>query len=123
MTSFFNRSWSRLNRREFVARTSAALACATVLPSGHAFADSSNTDFVEVNTACGRVRGMKTAGLVTFKGIPYAGSVSGAGRFKAAPPLQPWTGVRDALQLGAPALQPGGQRRNRAARRTKTVSS
>ena len=35
-----------------------------------------------------------------------------ANRFKAAPPLQPWTGVREALQLGAPSLQPGNQRRN-----------
>jgi len=48
---------------------------------------------------------------MTFKGIPYAGSVSGANRFKTAPPLKPWTGVRDALALGAPAIQPG-QRRN-----------
>jgi len=46
-------------------------------------------------------------GPATFKGIPYAGSVSGANRFKAAPPLQPWTGVRDALLLGAPCSQPG----------------
>ena len=112
MSSFFDRSSPSLTRREFVARTSAALACATVLPPGHAFVDSGNTDFVEANTACGRVRGIKTAGLATFKGIPYAGSVSRAGRFKAAPLLQPWTGVRDALQLGAPSLQPGGQRRN-----------
>jgi len=112
LSSFFDRSSPRLTRREFVARTSAALACATVLPHAHALVDSGNSEFVEANTACGRVRGMKTAGLVTFKGIPYAGSVSGAGRFKAAPPLQPWTGFRDALQLGAPSLQPGGQRRN-----------
>ena len=43
--------------------------------------------------------------LQTFKGIPYGGPVSGAHRFKAAPPLQPWTGVRDALKGGAPSLQ------------------
>ena len=64
-----------------------------------------------MKTAYGRLRGLQNAGLATFKGIPYAGSVSGANRFKAAPPLKPWTGVRDALALGAPSLQPG-QRRN-----------
>ncbi len=112
MSPFFDRSFSRLTRREFVARSAAALACAVALPHGHAWAESGKPEFVEVNTACGRLRGTKSDGLATFKGIPYAGSVSGAARFKAAPPLQPWAGVRDALQLGAPALQPGGQRRN-----------
>ena len=112
MSSFFECSSLRLTRREFVARGSAAFACAAALPYGRAFAESGKPEFVEVNTAYGRVRGTKSDGLATFKGIPYAGSVSGANRFKAAPPLQPWTGVRDALKLGAPSLQPGGQRRN-----------
>ena len=74
---------------------------------GRAFAQSGATEFVEVRTRYGRVRGAGSNGPATFKGIPYAGSVSGANRFKAAPPLQPWTGVRDALLLGAPCSQPG----------------
>jgi para-nitrobenzyl esterase len=48
--------------------------------------------------------------LTTFK-IPYGGPIAGANRFKAAPALKPWDGVRDALAFGAPSLQPG-QRRN-----------
>ncbi len=58
-----------------------------------------------VNTSFGRIRGSRRGDLVTFKGIPYGGSVSGKGRFKAAPPLQPWTGVKDALRLGNTAIQ------------------
>jgi para-nitrobenzyl esterase len=108
----FDRSSLGLTRRSFLAQGSMALACATAYPYHRAIAQSGKPEFVEVNTAYGRIRGLKGDGLSTFKGIPYAGSVSGAGRFKAAPPLQPWTGVREALQLGAPALQPGGQRRN-----------
>ncbi|MBI4910643.1 MAG: carboxylesterase/lipase family protein [Acidobacteria bacterium] len=90
----------RLTRRETLTSTffvSAAL--------------SAKTEFVEVKTAYGRIRGAMGDGVATFKGVPYAGSVSGANRFKPAPPLQPWTGVRDALQFGAPSCQPG-QRRN-----------
>jgi para-nitrobenzyl esterase len=104
----------RLTRRGFLAQSSMALAAAA-LPYRRALADTGKQEFVEANTAYGRIRGVKAGDLTTFKGIPYGGSISGAGRFKAAPPLTPWTGVRDALQLGAPALQPGPQRHNEPA--------
>lgn len=99
----------RLSRRELIAHGPMALACVAALPYGRALAQSSGEpEYVEAKTAYGRVRGAKAGdGLVTFKGIPYGGSISGANRFKAAPALQPWTGVRDALQLGAPSPQPG----------------
>lgn len=65
--------------------------------------------YIEVETAAGRVRGGHSRGALAFKGIPYAGEVTGAARFKEAPPPHSWTGVRDALQLGPPSLQaPGG---------------
>lgn len=61
--------------------------------------------FVEVEIADGKLKGGTSRGALSFKGIPYGGSVSGANRFKEAPPVQPWTGVRDATNLGAPSLQ------------------
>lgn len=64
--------------------------------------------FVDVEIASGRLRGGHSRGALAFKGIPYAGSVSGANRFKAAPPLKPWTGVLDATRLGPPAMQGPG---------------
>ena len=64
--------------------------------------------YVEVATAQGRVRGGHSRGALAFKGIPYAGSVTGAARFIEAPPLQTWSGVRDALSLGPPSLQGPG---------------
>jgi para-nitrobenzyl esterase len=64
--------------------------------------------YVEVETALGRVRGGHSRGALAFKGIPYAGSVTGAARFKEAPPAQPWAGVRDALTLGPPSMQGPG---------------
>jgi para-nitrobenzyl esterase len=63
---------------------------------------------VEVDTAQGRVRGGQSRGALAFKGIPYAGPVTGAARFKEAPPPQSWSGVRDALLLGPPSLQGPG---------------
>jgi para-nitrobenzyl esterase len=79
--------------------------------SARAFAQTADADYVEVKTASGRLRGARTGNLTTFKGIPYGGPIPGANRFKAAPALKPWAGVRDALAFGAPSLQPG-QRRN-----------
>ena len=61
---------------------------------------------VEVETSHGKIRGSSENGVHIFKGIPYAGSVCGDRRFRRPADLLPWQGVRDALQLGAPAVQP-----------------
>jgi len=60
---------------------------------------------VEVEIADGRLRGGHSRGALAFKGIPYGGPVTGAARFREAPPVVPWSGVRDATHLGAPSLQ------------------
>jgi para-nitrobenzyl esterase len=96
-------------RREFVSTGTAALACALGASSRRAFAEVEKSEHVEVQTTYGRIRGLKADGLSTFKGIPYGGSVSRANRFKAAPKLQPWAGVHDALKSGPPSLQPGSR--------------
>ena len=88
--------YSRLTRRGILAQTPVALACGA-LRGAPAFAQSDEKAFVEVKTVYGRVRGVRRGGLATFKGVPYGGSVSGGSRFKAAPPLKPWSGVREAL--------------------------
>ncbi|SPE42085.1 Carboxylesterase [Candidatus Sulfopaludibacter sp. SbA3] len=99
----------KLTRREVFARGSMVLSGAAAI-QGRAFAQSAEPEYVETKTIYGRVRGAKTGNLTTFKGIPYAGSASGANRFKAAAPLKPWTDVRGALQFGAPSPQPGQRR-------------
>jgi para-nitrobenzyl esterase len=94
-----------MGRRRFLARSvGLAGAAALALRPGHA--EDAKPDYVTVKTAYGKVRGQRQGNLITFKGVPYAGPVSGANRFKAAPPLQPWTGVRDALRLAPPSCQP-----------------
>jgi para-nitrobenzyl esterase len=64
--------------------------------------------FIEVETDSGRIRGGHSRGALAFKGIPYAGPVSGRNRFRAAPKVTPWAGVRDATRLGPPAMQGPG---------------
>jgi para-nitrobenzyl esterase len=94
-----------VSRRKFLSQASMAVACGAALSHRPLLADSAKQSFVEVETIYGRIRGLKQDRLETFKGIPYAGSVSGVNRFKGAPPLQPWTGVREALKFGPPSIQ------------------
>ncbi|WP_229310841.1 carboxylesterase/lipase family protein [Larkinella arboricola] len=84
----------------------------TLPRSGFSFAGNAD-EFVITDTSHGRLRGMRKDGVNLFRGIPYAGRTSGDRRFRRPAQLQPWTGVRDALEFGAPAIQP--PRRNEPA--------
>ncbi|MFD9503340.1 carboxylesterase/lipase family protein [Streptomyces sp. NPDC060035] len=54
-----------------------------------------------IATTCqGKVRGRVKDGIATFLAIPYAGAPFGAHRFRAPAPVEPWEGVRDALEYG-----------------------
>lgn len=97
--------FANLTRRDFLVKGSSALSVAMALPHNLTIAAAEEQEFVEVESKYGRLRGLKTDSLMTFKGVPYGGSVSGPNRFKAAPALEPWSGVRDALKSGAPSLQ------------------
>ena len=62
-------------------------------------------EHVVADTTSGKIRGIVSAGVNVFKGIPYAVPPEGARRFM--PPVKPlaWTGVGDALTLGDRAMQ------------------
>ena len=55
-----------------------------------------------VETMQGRLCGATTDGVNVFKGIPYARS----SRFQPSQPVEPWSGIRDALALGPSTPQP-----------------
>lgn len=96
-----------MNRRGFFGRA-VGLVGAAAFAGQAGYAGDAKPEYVTVKTAYGRLRGQRWSNLAMFKGVPYAGPVSGANRFKAAPKLEGWTGVRDALRLGAPTWQPAG---------------
>ena len=60
---------------------------------------------VVVETKCGKIRGIAENGVNVFKGIRYAESPQGEGRFMAPKKLQSWTGTRDAFAFGDRAMQ------------------
>jgi len=61
----------------------------------------------DVAVTGGLVRGVAsdTPGVVQFLGIPFAGNVGDQNRWKAAPPVTPWNGVRVADKWGDQMLQ------------------
>lgn len=108
-----------INRRQFVTRMSLSAATAAVFSklghssSGYFEKYTREEEYVEVEITHGKIRGIRIESVNVFKGVPYAGKVSGDRRFRRPAPLDPWTGVRDALLLGAPAIQ--APRRNEPA--------
>jgi para-nitrobenzyl esterase len=60
-----------------------------------------------VRTSLGDLRGTSEGGVGVWRGVPYAEQPVGDRRFQAPAPLQPWTGVRDALEHGP--LPPQGK--------------
>ena len=61
-----------------------------------------------VETGCGRIEGVEEGGVEVFRGIPYAASAAGAGRWRPPAPREPWPGVRDARRPGPMAPQAPG---------------
>lgn len=98
--------------RRNVLLQSAALSLIAAAPrwvAAQSGTDSPPSGFVEVDSVEGRIRGRRENGVCNFRGVRYADPPVGRYRFKKAPPLSKWKGVRDALTWGHPALQVPGQ--------------
>ena len=60
-----------------------------------------NSAIVEtVETASGRLAGLRKDGITRFKGVPFAKPPVGALRWRMPEAGEPWTGVRDATKFG-----------------------
>ncbi|WP_232491783.1 carboxylesterase/lipase family protein [Novosphingobium kaempferiae] len=97
--------WSLGTRRRSLL--SAAAGLPFLLHSGSLLAAGDAGPIVE--TTAGRVRGLRQNGCAVFRGVPYAGGVSGRNRFRAAGEPVPWAGIRDAIRPGPPSIQLAGQ--------------
>ena len=99
-----------LSRRQFINRMSLTAAASLMLPDIMAYSGpDKREDYVTAETAHGKIRGVRIKGVNIYKGIPYSGRISGDRRFRSPAPLEPWAGVKDALRLGNPAIQPPDQ--------------
>lgn len=61
--------------------------------------------FVRWRTTHGTLRGIRSGGVAWYLGVPYGGDTGGRNRFGPPPPLEPWSGERDATRFGPAAPQ------------------
>jgi para-nitrobenzyl esterase len=101
-----------IDRRAFLS--SMSLMSAALATPGFVFSSNKKQEeYIIAEITHGKIKGTRLNGVNIFKGVPYGGRVSGDHRFRRPAPLEHWTGVRDSLQLGAPAIQ--APRRNEPA--------
>ena len=99
-----------MTRRRFITGVPIAAASLIAFPDKvFSFDSKEEYNSVIVETALGKLQGKRDRGVNIFLGVPYAGQVSGERRFKRPSPIKPWAGIRDALKLGNPSMQPPNQ--------------
>src|ERR1700737_1636205 len=94
--------------RPFLMVRSALIGTAVL--AGLGAARVAGTPRVKIDT--GNLEGFDTAGVMVFRGIPYARPPIGNLRWSPPLPARPWRGVRAAKQLGQKCIQPQPLPRN-----------
>lgn len=61
-----------------------------------------------IETAQGKVRGLRKQGVSVFKGLRYGADTAGPNRFRPPQPVEPWAGVQDAFAYGPQSPQMRG---------------
>ena len=90
-------------------RTGAIVLCSVVWSTAAVLAQDAG-GLGQVQIEGGLVEGVPsdTDGVTAFLGVPFAGSVEGENRWRPAPPVEPWDGVKVADTPGPMMLQDTG---------------
>ncbi len=95
-----------MNRRTFIHATGGALALPLFWRGPDSALAQNSQRGPAIDTTFGKVRGLTSNGLSSFKGLRYGASTADANRFQPPVKPTPWTGVVDAFEAGPRAWQP-----------------
>src|SRR5436305_5509504 len=95
-----------MNRRAFLntSAVAAGLISRGGLPVARAAKISGGGSPI-LETTGGKVRGVQTGKVFSFKGVHYGAPTTGKMRFMPPAKVEPWAGVKDALDIGQRAPQ------------------
>lgn len=97
-----------MNRRSFLGRTAATtifMSTGFKNPLMAAETKPGSGSNPVADTAAGKVRGIQSGKVSAFKGVHYGALTTGKMRFMPANKVEPWTGVKDAFDIGQRAPQ------------------
>ena len=98
--NFRRRWWTKGAGRVCIWARWLVLAAACIELSACGRSDHSTYVVRTLATPTGMLQGREVAGLLIFKGVPYAAPPLGPLRWRPPQPLRPWAGVRVAEQYG-----------------------
>lgn len=96
-----NSKANKIPRRTFLQKTG-LLGASFALLASDTLSAQEDQNMVKVQTTKGVLEGRlnEKSRVQSYKGIPYAQTVSGKNRFKPPQPVKPWSGARPALRFG-----------------------